>query len=59
MKYSGHVQMVGDHRADPEYAEGDYVFHLAWECFGIPHEELENMAEEIVGCSLFLWSLRR
>lgn len=24
----------------------DYIYHMAWECLGIPQEELEDVAEE-------------
>ncbi|KAK0132409.1 hypothetical protein N1851_032714 [Merluccius polli] len=45
-RFSGHIQLVGDHKVDPELAGGICIFQLAWEHFRVPQKELENVAGE-------------
>ena len=42
LEVSQHIQLAGVPGVDPEHAGG--IIHLAWECFRVPKEELENIA---------------
>lgn len=51
MKCSQHVLRVGGPAAEPGHA--DYIFRLAWESFGVPQDQLVEVAMEREICALF------